>query len=40
MMLWLICDKCGKSRPESECSYYFDDRELLSIICFDCQPSP
>ncbi len=39
MMLWLICDTCGKSKPESECSYYFDDRELLSIICFDCQPT-
>lgn len=39
MMLMLICDKCGKSYPEKQCSYYFDDRELLSIICFDCQSS-
>ena len=38
-MLMLICDKCGESKPESECSYYFDDMGLIGVICFSCQPT-
>lgn len=37
-MLHLICDTCCKSKPESECSYYYDDDGLVATICFSCQP--
>lgn len=39
LMLYLICDTCGKSKPESECSYYYDDDGYVATICFSCQPS-
>lgn len=39
MTLYLICDKCGQSKPENVCSYYMDDDGLVAVICFDCQPS-
>lgn len=37
-MLFLICDKCGKSKPETICSYYYDDEGMIGVICFACQP--
>ncbi len=37
-MLYLICDSCSKSKPESECSYYYDDDGFVATKCFSCQP--
>ena len=37
-MLYLICDTCCKSKPETECSYYYDDDGFVATICFSCQP--
>ena len=39
MTLYLICDTCCKSKPETECSYYYDDDGFVATICFSCQPS-